>query len=341
MRKIIWIEYAKVMAAILVVLQHSISQDWAQLEGKNWELLNLIFMLTRMGVPIFLMCSGIGMLSKERDMRSIFTKSVWNILKTYIGWMLVYGVFDAISLYKSELATCRTVCNVFLKNILFGRYHTWFLATLVGLYLITPLLYRIVIDNKMTVYYIFLSVLFSIIFPCMGRCDARINEVLQETNMNFVTGYVTYFIIGCYIDRINISKKMKAWSITIWIAAVVLGMLISTLYANFYGQDSQRIYSEFSIIGFTMNVSFMVLIKACFGRISARSAVTQYVMKIRNHGYGIYLVHPLLLSFVPADKFQGAWSILKAVIIYCCALGVVAGLHRVHKSIQKCTRKKY
>ena len=338
MKKIIWMEYAKVAATILIVLQHSISQEWiVAIDRNGWEILNLIFMLTRMGVPIFLMCSGMGMLAKERDIRSIFAKSIWGILKIYVFWMLVYGIFDAISLYVSDLATCRTVCNAFLKNILFGRYHTWFLATLIGLYLITPLLYKIVADNKMLIYFLALSMVFTILFPVVVNCDARLEEVFREVNMNFVTGYVLYFVAGYYIGRIRLTSKIKVWGIIIWISTVILGFLISSLYAGDWGQDCQKIYSEFSVIGFIMNISFLIVMKAWFEEANGKS--TQIVMKIRNCGYGIYLIHPLLLSFFPEDRFQGMWSILKAVITYSCALILVAALNAVYKSIHLWTVK--
>ena len=145
--RLFWLDCLKAFSTFLIVMQHSISYEWVRLIDEadfTWKIINFIFLISKAGVPIFIMCSGIGMLNKERTIKEIYAKNVANILKVYISWMLVYGSYHVYSLFVDGAATIRTVMNAVIKDIIFGQYHTWYIATLLALYLITPFLQLIV-----------------------------------------------------------------------------------------------------------------------------------------------------------------------------------------------------
>lgn len=58
MKKITWIEYAKLTATMLVVMQHSISQEWVRLAADShlmeWRVLNLSLCWIQFPCPSFL-----------------------------------------------------------------------------------------------------------------------------------------------------------------------------------------------------------------------------------------------------------------------------------------------
>lgn len=318
-----WIDCAKVFATFLVVMQHSISNEWTSTAiagNKVWMVINFVFMLTRSGVPIFFMCSGFGMLRRERSINEVYRKNVFSLLKIYVCWMLIYGIYDTYTLFRTHVATPKTVFNVFVKNIVFGRYHTWFIVTLIGLYVITPFLY--IIARNYIHYFLILSILFTIIFPYLFKCKEleRLSEVIRNINMNFVVGYSLYFVIGYYLSRIKLIRKMKIICILVMVISVLLGFLLSSCIVGNQGTGCQDVYSEFSFLGFSMNVTIFLSFRVLFEK-------KEKIVTISNYGIGIYLLHPLFLPLV-AD--------VHGLKVLCCGSLLWLGMLFVMKMISMC-----
>lgn len=300
-------------------MQHSISHEWVNnLDNGNsaWRIINFVFMLSRTSVPIFFMCSGIGMLGRERSFKEIYTKNIWELLRIYICWMVIYGLYDAYRLCCGSLATPRTIINVFIKNIIFGRYHTWFLVALIGLYAITPYLYLIVKYNVS--YFICLSILFTIVFPYLARVEelGRLYKVIENVNMNFVVGYTLYFVVGYYLYQIRLTKKVKIATIICLGISSLLGYLLSCHNVLLQGAACQEIYNEFSLFGFTMSITIFLLFRILFDKKEGK--VSKRVLDISRFGIGIYLIHPLFLPFV--TEIHGVWVVCAGFLLW---LGMV------------------
>lgn len=338
--KIYWIECIRVFSAFLVVMQHSISGVWTTLspETPEWKIINIVFLFSRCAVPVFFMCSGMGMLAKQRSIESIFRKNIWGILKIYVLWMLVYGVRDSISLIREGLGSFRTVRNAFLKDIIFGQYHTWFIMALIGLYLITPLLYEIVKKEKLLNYFLVLSVLFTVILPLAGEIGGfeRLSAAFETFHMKFVTGYVMYYVLGYRLSRITwphrqthafswkgrsffasytISRK-KAGIFTALLLALsaLAAFIISSMVSARSGEAIQTVYGEFAPLGLIVNASLLMLFKT--GITSEKHR--KLIFKLGSCGTGIYLMHPLLLPI--ASHFPGISRIFGGIVVYLTAL---------------------
>lgn len=308
--RLLWMDCLKVFATFLVVMQHSISYEWVSLIDKTnitWKIINFVFMLSKAGVPIFIMCSGIGMLKKERTITDICTKNIANILKVYVCWMLVYGIYHVYLLFCAGTATVRVVFNALIKDIIFGQYHTWYIATLVALYLITPFLFLIVKSKTKTQYFLILSFIFTIIIPYVGKYESlsRLYTVLTDMNMKFVVGYALYFVLGHYVSKIKLTGKRKIIVMLSLVISIVLAFRISCLSAVNQGADCQNIYSDFSILGFVISVCILLLFRMIFENDFQQSFTSEHYRRFRNaivnmssYGIGIYLLHPLLLFLV-------------------------------------------
>ncbi len=326
--KLFWINCIKVFATLLVVMQHSISYEWVRLlktGGSSWNIINLVFMLTKIGVPVFIMCSGMGMLQKKRSIKSIYLNNSKKLILLYVAWMLVFGVVDMYDLIASELATPGTIINVFLKAVLFGKYHTWFIITLLGLYAITPLLYEIAKNKVLLKYFLLLSIIFTIILPYAGKIEAlsRVNTVIQNANMHFVLGYSLYFMMGYYLSSVELNKTRKLITCLIFIFSATAALVLSCHQRASIEADCQTIYNEFSLLGFFMNTSFFLLFRILFEAAKPASVMEQVIAILSTCGIGIYLFHPLILFLV--EDIQGITCILGGFIIWglTCAIMLI------------------
>lgn len=334
--RIYWIECIRVFSAFLVVMQHSLSGVWTTLPPETWEwrVVNAAFLLSRCAVPVFFMCSGMGMLEKERSPESIFKKNIWKVLRLYVLWMLVYGVRDSISLVREGHGSVRTIINAFLKDILFGQYHTWFIMTLIGLYLITPFLYEIVRREKYLKYFLALSVLFTVILPAIGGIEGfeRLNAAFETVNMRFVTGWVMYYVLGYYLSRITWScgrKRAAAIAGAVFLFSYLSAFLISSIMSAGGGEAVQTAYGEFAPLGLLINGSLLMLFRIGIPSGEAK----KWVVRLGSCGGGIYLMHPLLLPV--AACFPGISRAVGGALVYVMALVISLAIGKISRAVFK------
>ncbi len=144
--------------------------------------------------------------------------------------------------------------------------------TLIGLYLITPLLYEIVRNEKLMKYFLILSVLFMVIIPVVGKLDGsgRLNATFETINMRFVVGYVMYYVMGYYLSCITwsghrayaislkdrpllriVPSRKKAFIVTatLFAVSVLTAFIISCMASVRSGEALQTVYGEFAPMG--------------------------------------------------------------------------------------------
>ncbi len=319
-KRLVWIDIIKIVAAFLIVMQHSLAAEWTErmaVGDTQWKVINLVFIASRMGVPLFFMCSGVTMFRRKHSIKEILTVSLPHVLVPYAIWMLVYGVIDAISASSPRVAV-----NAIIKSVIFGRYHTWFIATLIGLYLITPLIQEFVYDRKLLGYFLILSGLFTVLLPYAEKLgDDRIVTVLDDFNMHFVVGYIIYYLAGYYISSLELDKRATIISLFVFVASYCICQIMCMQKVADIGQDIQYYYSAFSILGVILAVSFFIALMSLTDK-QYGEGVNKVIPRWAKLGMGIYLVHPLFLPLI-AD-FHGCYRIVGGIMVYVIALVINA-----------------
>lgn len=329
------LDLAKIFATFLIVLQHTISPEWSTLavNSASWMVLNFLFELSRLGVPLFFMCSGIGMLQKERSFNSILKKNISHLLLVYVMWMQVYGIRDIVSMLIKGEGNIRVYINAYVKSVLFGQYHVWFLFTLIGLYLLVPLLYPIVQRKELQIYMVVLSVIATVILPYLARVPgySRMEYTLGSFDLNNLYGYLMYFVLG-YCVLTCVSKKGKSMAIlaVTGVVGLLFGYVLSAVQSFREGIAVQTPYDCFHIFGFIMCLGFF----AIFLLVPLNNKhLRTIVLGVKDCGLGIYLIHPILLPLV--QNVHGIYRALCAIGIYLILLFVcwVLSLNKITKRL--------
>lgn len=315
--RLLWLDCLKIFSTFLIVMQHSISYEWIQAVSESTNIsyiINLLFMLSKSGVPLFFMCSGMGMLQKSRTIKEIYCKNTFNLLRIYSCWMLIYGFCEVYRLFTLNTLTVRTGINALIKSIIFGQYHTWFIATLLALYAVIPFLQKITSDGILLKYYIFLSILFTILLPYIGRIESlnRLYTVITDMNMHFVLGYSLYFVLGYYLSTFEFSPKKKYSIIAALFLIILFGSLYSFHLSLSIGSECQSTYNDFSIIGFLISVSIFLTFKCLFSFNQKKSI--RFIQDTATLGIGIYLFHPILLPLF--KNFSSLWCLVGGLLLY-------------------------
>lgn len=308
-----WMDALKVFSTFLIFFNHGISHVWLShpMNTFTWKFTHFIFLLSRIAVPLFFMCSGAGMLRKAHPTSQIFKKNIFQLLKIYICWMLVYGIVSCISLYQENLATLRTCVNAIIKSILFGQYHTWFILTLLSLYLITPFLFLITRTRENMQYFLILSLFFSVLLPYLGSFSFldRLTNTMNNFNMHFVYGYILYYVAGYYISTVSWKKTYNYVAAVIFVLSFSFTYLYSLNISITTNTPYQEIFNELSPLLVLTVFSVFSIFKGL-----DKHLTFNLLKPLTGYGYALYLMHPLFLIYI--QQLSGGFVFPGIIVLY-------------------------
>lgn len=329
----------RIAACFSVVMLHTSAQLWYDypINSTTWLICNSWDALVRFGVPIFVMISGAIFLDSTRklDVKRLYLHNILRLVVMYILWSLVYALWDC-----SKFDMRQAGVKAFINEWISGRYHLWFVPMLVGLYVLLPVLRSWVehASQQNIQYFLGLFVVFQI-----GRESLRVLYVkspmvvslINTTEVEMVCSYVGYFVLGHYIARYGIPKKLHKYiyaaSLLGCIANVVLGNVIS-LRA---GTPRGDVYDSYTLFTFCIAVALFLWFQERFaGRTFSRTA-KRCVVEISADTLGIYLMHVGLLEILKPIEWEFFTSMpligipLLAVLCFVVCLVVASLLRRI------------
>ncbi len=301
----IYFDVLKIIAAFAVVMLHVSAQHWfyVKLKTPEWRAFNLYDGSVRFAVSLFVIISGALFLSKDRPIGKIFGKYVLRIVTAFLFWSVLYA---AISYGRgTPLADA-------VREAVKGHYHLWYLYMIAGLYLIVPFLRPVVQNEKLLRYFLILSFLAGIVVPqtvailAVFRPDsaAYVQSVLEQASLYLPLGYSFCFVLGYWLDRIELTDRRVLLAAALVIAGTSATILL-TKRINYYMLDFNL---QHKIVVFyqdeTVNVAVtaggvFVLGKRFFRRpCSARAQ--KAIAALSKATFGVYLIHPIMIDAVKA-----------------------------------------
>ncbi|MBR2661951.1 MAG: acyltransferase family protein [Clostridia bacterium] len=158
--RIIYFDVLRIMAIFFVVVLHVSAENWydTDINSFEWRMMNLFDGISRWGVPIFVMISGALFLDRNITMKQLYGKYILRLALSFVVWSFGYAVV------WYAMGKDRSIAS-FVSSFIKGHYHLWFIYMIIGLYIITPMLNRIVSDEKLLRYFLILSFVFAIVIP--------------------------------------------------------------------------------------------------------------------------------------------------------------------------------
>ncbi len=249
------IDLIRTIAIVGVILLHA-SGSWIistqqinqlnQIDGISWAVVDVYQSFARIGVPLFLMLTGILLLqpAKVESLSAFFKKRLVRIGLPFLFWGAVYFAWDFS--VKNIPFTPRAI----IQGILNGPYtQFWYLYLLVGLYLLTPILRLFIAHARrnMIKYLAILWFLGASIVPVFSS----FNVLTLSTNVFVVAGIAGSLGLGAYFLRVHVlERKMIIYFALLWFLGVTIAPLFSSLTT--YTLSS----NVFSIAGFA---GFLIL----------------------------------------------------------------------------------
>lgn len=207
------------LAALMIIACHAPASDVAMP-----SILRQVLGFGNYGVGVFFFLSGIGCwysLNKGTG-GGIFLKR--RFIRISIPYLLIFIPYNLLLLFLVE-GYSFVDCILSLTTIDFWIYHrgAWFVAALVPLYLITPLLYSVLSGKyKWTV---FISIMVVLMLITTLELDNHSNDNIIS-NIRWVIQRIPPFVLGVAIAKGCIDKKTIS---ALWIVLITVAYLICRL----------------------------------------------------------------------------------------------------------------
>ncbi len=297
--RIWYFDFLRIAACIAVIVLHVSAKKYESVDVGSypWFVFNIYNSLSRWGVPVFVMISGALFLDPEKqlDLKKLYSVNFVRIVTAFLFWSAFYAAVDYITGTR-----LRTV----VFNFMSGGVHLWFLYMIAGLYLIVPLVRRITESKKHTVYFLVLALVFTVVFytskSLISYVDSRfagsLDVVSNELSMKFVCGYTGYFILGHFLHRYEISKKIRGVIYTLGIFGYAATVLMTYVFSKKANGLDPVFLDSFSAGVMLEAVAVFVFFKYHTPELK-NIKIQKLILQVSKCSFGIYLVHFIIQRY--------------------------------------------
>lgn len=296
-----FLDVLRVLATCAVVLMHVLTGATdvtdASIVPEYRSLLLSVMDLVTWCVPMFLLISGYLFLNPERTLT--YPVMIKKYCRRIALAILLFGVpYAASELVVTERTFRIRMIPEALKMTLMGHTwsHMWYLYLILFLYLITPLLKKVL--RVLPVWGV--AAVMAVIF--LGSSVAPfLNKVLDVNSIPVLPDggvYFLYYLCGYFfaVREVCVDKGRNVW-LTVAVAVLALGMILSRTLAGF---SIQMAY----------NYPFTVLLAVLLFAAGWNGSIKKHRLPWQEAGalsFAVYLVHPvyvnLLYKFVKITPF--------------------------------------
>lgn len=309
-QRILYLDVIRVVACLMVIAMHApVSGEGATTHG---PFLVLTSYLTAPCVPLFFMVSGALLLPCREGItaRAYLAKRIGKIAGPTVCFSLLY---IALNISQMEIGGKTIVLS--LLSIPFsaqGHGILWFMYTLMGLYLLVPILspwIRRASKREIELYLVLWFV--TLLYPYIGlllQCNTGNTGVLY-----YFSGYVGYFLLGHYLSRNMLPLKV--------LLSVSLFVLPLPLFNKLLGWelDFYTVFWYLSAPVAILTASWFCCIKRFFSTVGVRlSSLTKALTVVSNLSFGIYLVHIFVMRTLLWN-----WSLIYSIKNYYLQTSVI------------------
>ena len=296
-----FLDVLRVLATCAVVLMHVLTGATdvtdASIVPEYRSLLLSVMDLVTWCVPIFLLISGYLFLNPERTLT--YPVMIKKYCRRIALAILLFGVpYAASELVVAERTFRIRMIPEALKMTLTGHTwsHMWYLYLILFLYLITPLLKKVLRVLPVWGGVAMMAVIFlgSSVAPFLNKVlDVNSIPVLPDGGVYFL-----YYLCGYFfaVREVCVDKGRNVW-LTAAVAVLALGMILSRTLAGF---SIQMAY----------NYPFTVLLAVLLFAAGWNGSIKKHRIPWQEAGalsFAVYLVHPvyvnLLYKFVKITPF--------------------------------------
>lgn len=212
------------VAAILVLLVHSINYDWP-----GGRIVEEIFKQGSIGVDIFLFLAGVGLyysLKRDSNIKNFMSRRIKRVLIPYL--ILAIPGYILLDLIVKNIGVSRFFLDIFLLEFwIYGSSITWYVSFTIILYLIYPAIYYFMLErrSRFIFYTIFLLVLILNVWLCLSA-----PEIYSKYEKAFAR--LPIFLLGCWAGEWVYGKKQYTIGLPIGLLVIYTVIRATLIYSR-------------------------------------------------------------------------------------------------------------
>lgn len=282
--KIISFDIIRILACLMVIFMHAPLPS----EQANGIFLSSLSYLTAPCIGLFFMVSGSLLLPIQTDTSCFLRKRLGKVIAPTLFWSLFY---IAANFIKESLQSPLMKEWISIPFSAQGNPVLWFMYTLIGLYLLAPIISRWLerASQKEMEFYLGLWGI-SLCYPVLSPYFS-INQG-NTGILYYFTGYAGYFILGHYLKKYP--ERISFKCIIPWMGISILAPVIckvAHIQVNFY-----EVFWYLSIFVVIQCVFWFQAISNM--KFHFNTSLERILTKIANLSFGIYLIHIFIMRYV-------------------------------------------
>ena len=286
--RIVYLDILRVIACCMVVLMHSPHPK----AGLSAVLEVPIYYGTAAGLCLFFMVSGALLLPAKAGTKEFLQRRMGKIIGPLLVWTIFY---ISLNLVKGEMVAQdlpKSLLSIPFSAQGFGVL--WFMYTLTGLYLLTPILSPFLQKASRRELHFYL--LLWIISMCYPYIAVLVSLNWEPTGvLYYFSGFVGYFLMGYYLNHYK--PNIRSLSL-IGMLVVPFLVLASEKYFSFH-VNTPFDTSYLNILVLSMCITWFVGIRKVTEKYILQSNFfEQFLTELSNACFGIYLMHRLVMRYV-------------------------------------------
>ena len=283
-QRIIYLDVIRVLACCMIVLMHSPHPN----AGNSGYVLVPLSFVTAAGLCIFFMISGALLLPVKMSVNEFLRRRIGKIVFPTLFWTLFYlliaHLIDGVSLQKVGKAI---ISIPFSKQ---GHGVLWFMYTLAGLYLLSPIISPFLQQAKRKEIRFYL-ILWGVTLFLPWLRDWVVTDESPQGVLYYFTGYAGYFVLGYYLHTYK--PKIHTLFSLLLIIVPVVALMIYALSGHKQMLESGKFWYLSAFVAM-MCVGWYSLVKTNLTSIGR----SKFIVSFSNCGFGIYLMHIFIMRYV-------------------------------------------
>lgn len=332
-----WIDLVRVVAVFQVVLIHLSYVIFFKEEvlSANWRAANFYDSLSRMGVPLFFMASGVLLLGKSESVSDFFRKRFVKVGIPTLFWSIAYLLWS-VEAYTNGTMNPLSVALSMLKAIYTGNVeiHLWFLYILIGIYLVVPVL-RVFVSAASRRDLAYFVVMWFLATPLLELAQ-RLSGFQTALVIPVVAGYVGYFVLGYLLADVKLGRRGIFFSSLGCIIAIAITYYGTNLLSAEAAPIDIYFYNYFSPPTVLASICGFLLLKHLGQNLGWAGST---IRTVAGNAFGIYLIHIFVVELLRKGSlgfrlysWQGP-SIymipLTALAVYVLSFTIVFGMQKI------------
>lgn len=291
------LDLLRILACFMVIVIHVAAYLWYDVPYNSFEfkVYNFYDSIVRSAVPLFIMISGVFFLkeSKKKNLKSIYKKNIFKLVIIFLIWSLIYFLYNIV--VRNNSYDLKSFVEVFIS----GPFHFWYIPTIIGLYVISPILSKITkCADRKTFKYLFIIFMFSCICKTISSLSflpyiKYINMILSKLPIDIICQFYSYFLLGYFLYNFDISDKQEKRFYILGIISVFCCMILTYITSKYNNVNTISFYNEFSIFTFFEAVALFLFFKN--KSFISEKIYSDRITKIANCTLGIYLIHIIVM----------------------------------------------